>query len=287
MDSEKKTMEDFDEQLHASDVSTLDYTNMDEMFLKDTECEPAKAVVPDPIDYSALHASFDSIMEDASSRVLSLPFSLNYFAQHRIFDINPGESSVQCSDPKEFLANPPELQLTSEHSLLKADKDAFDRLYKSLCPPPSPRTSTPPVPKKEIPAENECHGEVKRKCKCEARSCLSGYCECFSDGGVCGSACLCTGCRNRKENLEEITEAKKKTKARTDFGLGGNKPNGKVRTGCKCTDPTCSRNYCFCRKNGRKCSDSCGCTNCGNKGKPPDFGERRGPFIVTRVALPQ
>eukprot|EP00826_Nyctotherus_ovalis_P038270 TRINITY_DN3577_c0_g2_i1.p1 TRINITY_DN3577_c0_g2~~TRINITY_DN3577_c0_g2_i1.p1 ORF type:complete len:291 (+),score=31.98 TRINITY_DN3577_c0_g2_i1:203-1075(+) len=289
MDNEKMTMEDLDEQCHISDVSTLDYTIISDAFFKDTECESMEVVTPGAADYIVL-ASFDSIKEDASSRAFPLPVSLNHLTARRIFDIIPDHSSIECSDPKEFLANLSVLQPTFERDLTKEDEDALGSLLNSLYTPlcSSARTSTPSVPKKEIPAEGESVVEESEKgCKCQKYNCLSGYCDCLSGENVCGSACRCIACKNRRDNLEEVKGADSNITARTDFGRGKKKSSGNIRRGCKCAVPGCARNYCFCRKNNRRCSDLCECTDCENKGKPPDSKKRREIFILIKVKPPQ
>lgn len=46
-------------------------------------------------------------------------------------------------------------------------------------------------------------GTLERGCSCKNSKCLKNYCECFQNGGSCGTHCRCINCGNSKSDLEE------------------------------------------------------------------------------------
>ena len=42
----------------------------------------------------------------------------------------------------------------------------------------------------------------QKTCNCKNSGCLKLYCECFKDGGMCGSHCKCKACKNKTDSEE-------------------------------------------------------------------------------------
>ena len=40
----------------------------------------------------------------------------------------------------------------------------------------------------------------QKTCNCKNSSCLKLYCDCFKEGGTCGSSCRCKDCKNQQGN---------------------------------------------------------------------------------------
>lgn len=102
------------------------------------------------------------------------------------------------------------------------------------------------------------HASTKTRCSCRRTACLKLYCECYNSGVACTAACDCSNCHN--DETMETQRAQVMQKKRK-------------HTGCACKKPTngknewCDRNYCVCRKNGKKCGKMCRCTcrECKNR----------------------
>jgi hypothetical protein len=134
-------------------------------------------------------------------------------------------------------------------------------------------------------------GEDKQdgsKCSCRKSNCLKLYCFCMNNGKHCTDACACRQCLNRptvKSSLQ--TRPGTPENERPPFGnedsrsspdgekkLMGRKFGQELKTeGCNCKKSRCLKLYCVCYSNGLRCSRTCLCKDCANKGPILGQGE--------------
>lgn len=108
-------------------------------------------------------------------------------------------------------------------------------------------------------------------CKCKRNRCIRRYCPCFARGTFCSAACACSGCRNRKEFMEEVRSAIVNVRKRYKDGFGaktvprdGATGRREHRRGCKCQRSRCLKRYCECFEAGVACAQHCKCEGCAN-----------------------
>lgn len=126
-------------------------------------------------------------------------------------------------------------------------------------------TSKSPLPN---PASDD---PANSTCNCEKSKCLRLYCRCFQQGNVCGPACGCRDCLNRKEHAEVKDLARREINEKNPFAFS-RKLRRFERTqemlhvrGCICKRTQCIKNYCECFASGVGCSRLCKCAGCKNK----------------------
>lgn len=101
------------------------------------------------------------------------------------------------------------------------------------------------------------------KCTCKSSKCLKFYCDCFRNGKLC-SNCSCLDCKNKKDYEKLILEKYNQIVLRNPKALQQIYSTKKSWT-CKCKNSFCTKNYCDCYQNGRRCTTKCKCTDCKNK----------------------
>ena len=92
----------------------------------------------------------------------------------------------------------------------------------------------------------------------DTSSCKTPRCTCFAEKGPCSRVCRCKLCANQNCNIA-CSSVSNATKIRCCCH--------KSPVACEISNNRQSR--CPCLRNGRQCSSSCKCKNCGNS-KPVD-----------------
>ena len=94
-----------------------------------------------------------------------------------------------------------------------------------------------------------------RGCGCPTSRCLRGNCRCRKNGKRCGPGCTCKNCENQEDCEPQI--------ANNPAAVQVPRDPGNIK--CGCTTSKCKTGNCKCRKNGKRCNQSCRCQNCENQ----------------------
>ena len=111
-----------------------------------------------------------------------------------------------------------------------------------------------------VPTAANSNKKRKIGCTCKKTYCLKMYCECFSQGKLCGDDCACHNCKNIQGFEEVIQNAKQGVKE------GGSRNCKLSEKRCNCKKSHCLKRYCECYNAGISCSEACKCEGCENKG---------------------
>ena len=112
---------------------------------------------------------------------------------------------------------------------------------------------------------NEEKSKKKFSCNCKKSKCLKLYCDCFANGEYCVD-CNCQSCSNVIGNEDEIKKSFNEVKDKNPVAMKFYLNEETSSLGCNCTKSNCLKKYCECFKANLKCSDSCRCRSCDNRG---------------------
>ena len=108
---------------------------------------------------------------------------------------------------------------------------------------------------------------------CKKTKCIKLYCECFTNGEICGPTCNCTGCKNNIQNptrnnaIESIMQRDPEafnSKYKSEPSDNCEALALSHRKGCNCRKSYCQKKYCECFNAGITCSEYCKCEECQN-----------------------
>ena len=103
-------------------------------------------------------------------------------------------------------------------------------------------------------------GRHSQGCNCKNSKCLKMYCECFARGKKCGG-CNCRGCLNTESNNSLVIRASLSVLRKNPLAFS---PSQQGTVSCNCSKSGCTKKYCRCFLNSRKCTAACQCTVCKN-----------------------
>ena len=118
---------------------------------------------------------------------------------------------------------------------------------------------------KMIEKFKEEKNKKKFLCNCKKSKCLKLYCDCFANGEYCVD-CNCQSCSNVIGNEDEIKKSFNEVKDKNPVAMKFYLNEETSSLGCNCTKSNCLKKYCECFKANLKCSDSCRCRSCDNRG---------------------
>jgi hypothetical protein len=117
------------------------------------------------------------------------------------------------------------------------------------------------------------HGAILKNqgCSCRRSKCVKLYCVCWSNKIMCSSRCTCTECTNvpRSEGgntgstEKEVVESPLKPSSSPTLR---SLPPGVITDTCSCRRSKCLARYCQCYASAFRCTESCTCVGCLNKG---------------------
>ena len=127
---------------------------------------------------------------------------------------------------------------------------------------------------KMIEKFKEEKNKKKFLCNCKKSKCLKLYCDCFANGEYCVD-CNCQSCSNVIGNEDEIKKSFNEVKDKNPVAMKFYLNEETSSLGCNCTKSNCLKKYCECFKANLKCSDSCRCRSCDNKGNDINFSYKK------------
>ena len=95
-----------------------------------------------------------------------------------------------------------------------------------------------------------------RGCGCPTSRCLRATCRCRKNGKSCGPGCTCKNCGNQDDMIEALGDQQNQQHVPIPI-------QGIVK--CRCSVTKCVTGNCKCKKNGKRCGQSCSCKNCENQ----------------------
>lgn len=102
-------------------------------------------------------------------------------------------------------------------------------------------------------------------CNCKRSKCLKLYCDCFSQGVMCGTNCKCENCHNLPGYESMIIKSRKSILQRNPVAFEKKIIHGNRHSrGCKCKSSKCIKKYCECFASGVECTEYCECSDCNN-----------------------
>ena len=121
---------------------------------------------------------------------------------------------------------------------------------------------------------NEEKNKKKFSCNCKKSKCLKLYCDCFANGEYCVD-CNCQSCSNVIGNEDEIKKSFNEVKDKNPVAMKFYLNEETSSLVCNCTKSNCLKKYCECFKANLKCSDSCRCRACDNRGNDNNFSFKK------------